>query len=181
MFVVQIKSALDHLVKIMRPMLGRKWTMYTFADRGVGVLNSLQRNTSQHHAGRVKMMEHFVFTERHREWLDAVIETRDKANHCLGGGLKIEHFAAFRMPDGTVSLPLWTQEQQLGKAMDIYWENFFSLVEDFLMIAIHFRFLTDKWGMFREHQPLSSQRQSWRVLPKAEADALIAKLGATPL
>ena len=49
------------------------------------------------------------------------------------------------------------------------------------MIALHFRFKIDEWGMFRDHQPLSSKRGSWKVMPKAEADALIAKLGATPL
>ena len=55
------------------------------------------------------------------------------------------------------------------------------LVEDFIMIALHFRFNIDEWGMFRDHQPPSSMRGSWKVMPKAEADALIAKLGATPL
>ncbi|MBI2222869.1 MAG: hypothetical protein HYU53_16905 [Acidobacteria bacterium] len=35
-FAVQIKSTLDHVVKVMRPMLGRKWTMRTFSDKGDG-------------------------------------------------------------------------------------------------------------------------------------------------
>ncbi len=180
-FVVQIKSTLDHLVKVMRPMLGKKWTMYTFADKGVGVLNSLQRNTSKHHAGRVKMMERFVFNQRNMEWLESEIETRDKANHCLGGGMKIEHFAVYRMPDDTVSLPMWTAEQRLSQAMDIYWENFFGLVEDFIMIALHFRFKIDDWGLFRVHQPLSSTQPSWKIVTKKEADAIIVKHGATQL
>jgi hypothetical protein len=145
------------------------------------ILTSLQRNTGKHYVGRVKMMEHFVFTKRNLEWLEVVIETRDKANHNLAGGLKIEHFAVYRNPDGTVNFPLWTGEQRLGVAMEIFWENFFTLVEDFVMIALHFRFKINEWGMFREHQPLSSTRGSWKVLPKAEADALIARLGATPL
>lgn len=69
-FAVQIKSTLDHLVKVMRPMLGRKWTMYTFADKGEGVLNSLKRNTSKHYAGRVRSIEHllFLFDDRHKKW-----------------------------------------------------------------------------------------------------------------
>lgn len=180
-FVVQIKSTLDHMVKIMRPMLGRKWTMYTFADKGMGVLTSLQRNTGKHYVGRVKMMEAFVLTKRNFEWLEAVIATRDRANHNLDGGLKVETFAVFRNPDSTVNVPMWTAEQRLATMMDITWENFFGLVEDFIMIALHFRFKIDEWGMFRDHQPLSSKRGSWKVMPKAEADALIAKLGATPL
>ena len=40
-FTVQIMSALDHVVQVMRPMLDRKWTMYTFAKKGQGVLKSL--------------------------------------------------------------------------------------------------------------------------------------------
>lgn len=75
------------MVKMMRPMLGRKWTMYTFADKGMGVLMSLQRNTGRHYVGRVKKMEAFVFTKRNFEWLEAVIATRDRANQNLDGGL----------------------------------------------------------------------------------------------
>jgi hypothetical protein len=90
---------------------------------------------------RVKMMEDFVFTKRNLEWLEAVIATRDRANHNLDGGLKIETFAIFRNPHSTVHFPMWTAE----------------------------------------HQPLSSKRGSWKVMPKAEGDALIAKLGATRL
>jgi hypothetical protein len=42
-FAVQVKSTLDHLVKVMRIILGRKWTMYTFANKGEGVCRSVRR------------------------------------------------------------------------------------------------------------------------------------------
>jgi hypothetical protein len=35
-FSVQVKSTLDHLVQMLRPVHGRKMTMYTFADKGEG-------------------------------------------------------------------------------------------------------------------------------------------------
>ena len=35
------------------------------------------------------------------------------------------------------------------------------------MIALHFRFKIDEWGMFRDHRPLSSQARSWKVMPEA--------------
>ncbi len=76
---------------------------------------------------------------------------------------------------------MWTGEQRLAEAMGIFWENFFGLVEDFIMIALHFRFKIDEWGMFREHQPLSSTLGSWKVVTKPEADAMSAKRGATPI
>ena len=44
-FAVQIKSTLDHLTKVMRPIQARnKWTLGTFGDKGERVLASLQRN-----------------------------------------------------------------------------------------------------------------------------------------
>src|SRR5688572_3205567 len=32
-FAVQIKSTLDHVVKVMRPMVGKCWTIGTFGDK----------------------------------------------------------------------------------------------------------------------------------------------------
>jgi len=94
---VQIKSTLDHLVQIMRPILGRnKWTMYSFGDRGERVLASPQRNTSKHHAGHVRMMEHQLFNETNKSWLTLIIDARDQVNHGMAGGMKIERFAVYR-------------------------------------------------------------------------------------
>ena len=180
-FAVQIKSTLDHVVKVMRPMLGRKWTMYTFAGKGEGVLASLKNNTPRKHAGRVKSMEHFLFSERHMVWLAAIIDSRDRMNHCQEGGLRIEKFAVFRNQDGTIHVPMWSDEQELGKAMDAIWSNSFHFVEDFIMLALHFRVLDDKFSMFRKEVPLTSTTSSWAVMTKADGDVLIKTLGATPV
>ena len=108
-FSVQIKSTLDHLVQIMRPILGRnKWTMYSFRGERGAVLASLQRNTSKHHAGHVRMMEHHLFGEKNRGWLAMIIEARDQVNHGMAGGMKIERFAVYRDADGAVHLPCGT-------------------------------------------------------------------------
>jgi hypothetical protein len=55
-FTVQIKSTLDHLVKIMIPMVGKKWNLRTFGNKGEDVLKALKRNICQEHQGRVRMM-----------------------------------------------------------------------------------------------------------------------------
>lgn len=108
-FSVQIKSTLDHLVQIMRPILGpNKWTMYSFGDKGERVLAALQRNTSKHHAGHVRMMEHELFNETNKNWLTLIINARDQVNHGMAGGMKIERFAVYRDAAGTVHLPMWT-------------------------------------------------------------------------
>ena len=139
-FSVQIKSTLDHLVQIMRPILGRnKWTMYSFGEKGERVLASLQRNTSKHHAGHVRMMEHQLFNEKNKGWLTLIIEARDQVNHGMAGGMKIERFAVYRDAAGTVHLPMWNNEQRLAAAMGIVWENLFRYVEDFIVLAINFR------------------------------------------
>jgi hypothetical protein len=172
-FSVQIKSTLDHLVQIMRPILGRnKWTMYSFAEKGERVLASLQRNTSKHHAGHVRMMEHHLFGEKNKGWLAMIIEARDQANHGMAGGMKIERFAVYRDAGGAVHLPMWNREQRLAAAMVIAWENLFRYVEDFIVLAINFR-LKPEFSLVRLEMPLTSPVPSWRLTTREEADAFV--------
>jgi hypothetical protein len=77
------------------------------------------------------------------------------------GGLKIEKFAVFRNPDGTVHVPMWTDEQELGTAMDAIWSNFFHFVEGFTMLALQFRVLDEKFSMFQREEPATSPKPSW--------------------
>lgn len=145
------------------------------------MLASLKNNTPRKHAGRVKSMEHFLFSERHMVGFAAIIDSHDRMNHCQEGGLRIEKFAVFRNQDGTIHMPMWSDEQELGKAMDAIWSNFFHFVDDFIMLALHFRVLDDRFSMFRKEGPLTSTTSSWAVMTKADGDALIKKLGATPV
>jgi hypothetical protein len=64
-------------------------------------------------------------------------QRRDRASHNLDGGLTIDYFAVHRSPDGSVNLPMWRVDQRLARMMEIVWDNFFGLVEDFIMIALH--------------------------------------------
>ena len=117
----------------MRPILGRnKWTMYSFGDKGERVLASLQRNTSKHHAGHVRMMKYQLFNETNRSWLTLIIDARDRVNHGMAGGMKIERFAVYRDAAGAIHLPMWNNQQRLADAMIIVWENLFRYVEDFI-------------------------------------------------
>ena len=41
-FTVQIKSTLDHAVKVLRPIIGPKWNLATFGDKGEKVIKALR-------------------------------------------------------------------------------------------------------------------------------------------
>lgn len=180
-FAVQIKSTLDHVVKMMRPMIGRSWTIYTFADKGEGVLRALKGNTGRKHKGRVKSMELLLFNPAHREWLEAIIQTRDRVNHGIAGGLKIENFAVLRRPDGTVELPMWSDKQQLGAAMNGIWTKFFSFVEDFIMLSLHFRIPEEKFSIFKEPKPITSPDSPWFIMDAEAAEEMVKKMGFRPI
>ena len=181
-FAVQIKSTLDHLVKIMRPMIGRRWTMYTFGDKGDAVLRALKGNTGKKHHGRVRAMEHLLFSKQHRLWLEAIIETRDRVNHGIAGGLDIRNFVVRRTAEGNVELPMWSKEERLAAVMDAIWVQFFNFVQDFIMLALHFRIPEDRFGVFKKPDPpITAEHSPWVVVAKAEADRIIKELGATPL
>ena len=174
-FSVQIKSTLDHLVQIMRPVLGRnKWTMYSFGDKGERVLASLQRNTSKHHAGHVRMMEHQLFNETNRSWLTLIIDARDRVNHGMEGGMKIERFAVYRDAAGIVHLPMWNDQQRLADAMVTVWENVFRYVEDFIVLAINFR-LKPEFSLVRREMPLTSPVPSWTLTTRQETDEFLRR------
>jgi hypothetical protein len=170
---VQIKSTLDHLVKIMIPMVGaNRWTVRTFGNKGEDVLTALKRNTGRQHEGRVRMMEVRLF-EKHKPWLEAVIDARDRVNHYLGGGIKIQTFAVFRRPDGTVEVPMWSTQQRLADMMDGTWGLFLNFVEDFIAMAMYFRIPDDKYSILWKGVPADSSSSPWHLVRRELTDALV--------
>jgi hypothetical protein len=148
--------------------------MYSFADKGERVLASLQRNTSRHHAGHVRMMEHHLFNATNRRWLTLIIDARDQVNHGMAGGMKIERFAVYRDAAGAVQLPMWSNEQRLVDAMVIAWENLFRYVEDFIVLAINFR-LKPEFSLVRREMPLTSPVPSWTLTTRQETDEFLKR------
>ena len=146
--------------------------MYSFGDKGERVLASLKRNTSKHHAGHVRMMEHQLFNEINKGWLHLIIDARDQVNHGMGGGMKIERFAVYRDGARTVHLPMWNNDQRIANAMVVVWENLFRFVEDFIVLAINFR-LKPEYSLARKETPLTSPVPSWKLITRQEADELV--------
>jgi hypothetical protein len=179
-FTVQIKSTLDHLVKVMVPVIGRnKWTLRTFENKGEGVLNAPKRNTGKAHAGRVRMMEALLF-ERHVGWLQAVIGARDRVNHYLDGGISIHVFSVARSPDGSVYVPKWSESRKLRETMEFFWSALIPFVEDFVVLALNFR-MPDKYGLMRLDVPADRPVSAWRVVPASVTRQMSQTEHAKPL
>jgi len=174
-FSVQVKSTLDHLVKVMRPVLGRKWTVYTFDKKGEGVLKALRGCVSANQKAPLQAMESQMFTDVNKNWLALIIEHRDRVNHGQMGGIKIERFSVYRAADGTVHLPIWNNEQTFIEAMDMAWRNLFLYIEDFIALSLNFR-IKDQYSFVRREVPLPSPKPTWNVIPRRVADAMLANL-----
>jgi hypothetical protein len=171
-FAVQVKSTLDHLVKVMRIILGRKWTMYTFANKGDGVYRALQGTVKKNQEGHLRVMAHQLFNDVNKKWLSVVIESRDQVNHGLAGGIRIERFQIGRNADGSVQMPMWNKEQAMVDAMDMVWRNLFLYMEDFIALALNFR-VRDDFSFARVEKPLTTAEPTWRAIERRTADALV--------
>jgi hypothetical protein len=171
-FAVQVKSTLDHLVKVMRIILGRKWTMYTFANKGDGVYRALQGTVKKNQKGHLRVMAHQLFNDVNKKWLSVVIESRDQVNHGLAGGIRIERFQIGRNADGSVQMPMWNKEQAMVDAMDMVWRNLFLYMEDFIALALNFR-VRDDFSFARVEKPLTTAEPTWRAIERRTADALV--------
>jgi hypothetical protein len=67
---------------------------------------------------------------------------------------------------------MWNHEQRIADVTVMVWENLFRYVEDFIALAINFR-LGDEYSLVRKEMPLVSPVPSWKLVPRAEADAFI--------
>ncbi len=105
-FLVQLKSALDHLVKTGIPIFGPKvWTLRTFGDKGRDVVKALEKNVPRKYKDLAAGVKKMLF-DQHSAWLDDVIRARDKVNHFIEGGLKFEQFGVHKLPNGTIYVPM---------------------------------------------------------------------------
>lgn len=121
-FAVQLKSTLDFLVKVLRPTLGLN--IHTFGKKGVSVFKVLERNTPKEHEFKARMIEKICFSDARKEWLTAIISSRDKLNH-YQGEIKLNTFAVYKRKDDTIDVPKWNNEQTLRDAMKGFWYELF--------------------------------------------------------
>ena len=104
-------------------------------------------------------MKRVCFTAERKLWLDAIIGARDRINHLQDGGIAIKNFSVFRDKDGTIQVPQWSSEQKLRDAMGGLWNEFFFLVEDFIVCSLHFR-LASGLSLLRKPSPIASSEET---------------------
>jgi hypothetical protein len=165
-FLVQLKSALDHLVKVPVPLFGKKvWNLHTFGDKGEDVLTALKNNLPRKHKPMVESFESNIF-DKHRSWLQAAIGARDRVNHCMEGGLPAEAFCVAKV-DGKIQVPMVTQDMSAAQMMEMFWLNLIALVEDFLALFLSFK-LQSPFAIFHGSVPPDSPQSPYTV--RIEAD-----------
>jgi hypothetical protein len=121
-FLVQIKSTLDHLVKIPVPILGKNiWSLRTFGSKGEEVLKVLRHNLPEQHKYTAIGFEKVIF-DQHRPWLNHVIKLRDRVNHYLEGGISTQAFTVYKAGE-EIKVPMFTKEQTVAQLMAIVWQN----------------------------------------------------------
>lgn len=176
-FLVQTKSALDHLVKVPVPIFGeRVWTLRRFGDKGESVLRALKRNVPSADAERLKDLPDLF--SGFEPWLDEVITLRDRVNHGLDGGLEFE-WMDVRLEETDNSnrlvVPMWSDTVTLREALEVFWGRLLAFVEQFTGAIVFLRLKSEyaAAGVLSEKHDAMPR---WIVLPKAEVDEMIREL-----
>jgi hypothetical protein len=163
-------------VKIPVPMLGKNiWSLRTFGSKGEEVLRVLKHNLPEEHKNTAIAFEKVIF-EHHRPWLKEVIKLRDRANHYLEGGISTNAFSVYREGD-EIKVPMFTNDQTVAQLMEIFWQNLFVFVEDFVALSLTFRLDTQLALLFRGRPTFETSESPWKVTTKAMRDSVIKNPG----
>jgi len=168
-FLVQFKSTLDYLVKLPVPLVGRRWNLNTFGERGGSVRKALKRNLPKEYARTAKMVEEQVL-DLHKPWLEMAIEARDRLNHFLEGGANFEAMLVLKMTkDGNevVHVPMWDENNTMQHVMEVIFFNLLKLVEDFTAGFLTAR-LKDEITLVHKPVELGSIESPWRTMTLEE-------------
>lgn len=178
-FLVQLKSALDYLVKIPRAVVGRNvWSLTTFGKKGDTVIKALKGSLPEKYADKAKLIEEKV-VQKHLDWLADTINARDMINHYLHGGLDIKGFMVMKIIENgneKIHVPMRTDDLTLRAYMEIAWVNLFKLTEDFIISFLALR-LQVKYSLLHTLSDHTSVKSPWKIMPTQNYEALIATEG----
>jgi hypothetical protein len=141
-FLVQCKSVLDHMVKILHYTMGLKFSGLTsFKDDGNGIIKLLKGNVGKDPPGARKaaqlLIKHILANQ---EWLKGMIEARDRMNHFQHGGMSPMSFgvASVIERDGVQTLhrARLNPDQLVKDVMSTLMNNLLEFIEYFLGISI---------------------------------------------
>lgn len=170
-FLHQVKSTLDHAVKVPAVFLGTKvWSLTTWGQKGKRVEKAIKNNLPKqyrHHApGIIDLV-----MKPHREWLPDVIGARDKVSHYLQGGVDFELFAVHPEGEGSIRVPMWSDDQSVAEFMEVIWGNLLRLTEDFIHVFLYLR--VEEGYVFKcEPSPVTSAKPSWTMYNERVLESL---------
>ncbi len=178
-FLVQLKSALDHMVNILHYTLDIKFSrLTTFHKYGDTIIKVLANNVSNTLEGRREAAARLTrLIERNKEWLKEIIDARDRMNHFLHGGLKPASFVVFVVIDADGKRTLYRPElahTPTKEVMDILLKKLLEFVEYFIGLALASR--TPGYGLQWVVQDDGDfQTPRWQLHPGDVMDRLKAR------
>jgi hypothetical protein len=163
-FLVQVKSTLDHLVKVPMVFLGKnRWSLNTFGDKGDSVIKALSHNLP---SSQKKFSSQLISTvKKHQGWLRDTIIARDKINHFIDGGINFEYFIVICVEENKetqLKVPLWSSEQTIRDFMGVIWNNLFCFCEDFVVLFYGIR-LKKEYAFFHGKSVINSIESPWKI------------------
>jgi hypothetical protein len=163
-FVVQIKSLLDHQVKILKVILGNKcWNLGTFSNEGSGVIKALQNNVPVNLKHKGKILIKVIIDSS--EWIKNIVKIRDKINHCLDNGININYFKIYRSngDDNSIKIPMMSPSLSVSQWMENSWFYAINFTEIFSISSILFAPI--KKGVTILYDGRRKEVSKWVILP----------------
>jgi hypothetical protein len=168
-FLVQVKSALDYLMRIPLPIMGKAWTIRLFGKRGKMVIAALKNNVPDEWKERTNWLADTLVAV-HLPWLEATINARDMINHCLDGGFRFEAFIVCKIKKGGdeyIHIPQMQDDFTIHNIIEITWINLLSVVEDFTAGILALR-LRAGYVLQRNRPTAYSIESPWNALRKED-------------
>lgn len=131
-FLMQAKSCLDLLVKLLEPVAGLR--VSTFGDKGAKVVNQLTRNLPASAQPRAQLLVKLIDDDQH--WLGPVIQERDTVAHyraLWSTGVRsasVDGRTAVQEPSDRNGVPF-------TKQLSVIYFNLLTFCEDFVALSLH--------------------------------------------
>lgn len=164
-FLVQLKSSLDYLAHIPRPVFGPGWRPYTFGDKGGALIKRLKSNGPKRFQESIPFLCDLI--SRNQPWLQEAIDLRDKVNHFQRGGVPYKFFRVDKVERGgkeVVRVPMWTEEESVSEALSDIWRQLVCFTETFIGATLFMR-LTPYWSVKYTH---NEDEGEWEADDEAE-------------
>lgn len=178
LYLVQIKSILDYLVKVPSSVFGyKRWNLASFCERGEKVKKAFD-NLPKDYKSRTKGFYEGIFGRC--LWLNDVIEMRDRLNHGVRGGADVRMFSVYQdETSGHIRVPMWSPEQEMQVAMEIIYQQIVVTCAMFVGMVLSLR-LPDTLTVFCKNVNFEEKEPACQVIPKTDLVRNLKAAGIAP-